>query len=380
MKTVSVIAKAIPETKMKAKAKSQFGISILSLLLMITSACVDIQGPEMEAFPDKDILARIRIRSDAIMIAKGDSQKIAFDIVSMTKDSIPFDPHNIKWSTEEAQIVSVSRDGVIYGRDTSEGPVRIHVAYEHNHVTRYDTVSVYVTSGVIDANSLRLISLDSTRIGASAVNPPRVRIDLYKDGGLVKKGAIIPVKIDEPAVASVDQSGGLDGEAVYRITNNNFLIGKFWIRASLNLYGSEVSDSIQFTGLYGSFITPLGFISTVSPGQQIPLLDTIPLGQYQLCALYAVLNFSPDPVDVLFSDSTASSSGCDAGDISLVEVFGLPIHGIFIGGNVYNMPPNTIIVRRSNTAGRIVWSVRNSITKKLIPEFTSHFRQVDVQD
>lgn len=380
MKTVSVIDKEISETKVKTTAKSPFRIPILSFLLIIVSACVDIQGPEMGVFPDEDILAWIRIRSDAIMIAKGDSHKIGFDIVSVTKDSIPFDSQKIKWSTEEAQVVSVSSDGVIYGRDTSEGPVRIHVSYEHNHVTKYDTVSVYVTDGIIDANSLRLITLDSARIGASAVKAPRVRIDLYKDGGLVEKGAIIPVKVDEPAVASMDPTGGPDGEAVYRISNDNFLIGTFWIRASLNLYGSEVSDSVQFTGLYGSFITPLGFISDVSPGQQVPLLDTIPLGQYQLCALYGILNFSSDTVDIVFSDSTASSSGCEAGDISLVEIFGLPTHGIFIGGNVNNMPPYTMAVRRSNTADRIVWSARNSTTKKPIPEFTSHFRQVDVQD
>lgn len=345
-------------------------------------ACVDLQGPEMGAVPENDVLAAIRIRSEAIMIAQGDSHRIAFDIISMARDSIPLDPQKIRWTTEEALVVSVTEDGVVYGRSASDGPVRIHVSYEHNFVTRYDSVSVYVTDTVIDANELKLIALDSTRIGYGATFIPRVRVDLYKSGAVVEKGAIIPIRVDEPAKGDIDLTGGPDGEPVYRINNDGNLIGKFWVRASLNLYGNEIADSVQFTGLYGALVSPFVFIQDPYTGQDTSpaLLDTIPLKQFQTCTIMTFINTASHPVDILFSDSTASSTGCEAGDLSFLDIFPWPSYGTFIGGNIMNMPPFSLAVRKSNTEDVIVWKVRNSNTAQIIPYFIGHIKQINVED
>jgi hypothetical protein len=352
------------------------------LFLGLLAACVDIQGPAMEQLPPSDILAEVRIRSNAIMIEEGDSLQVEFDLIAMNNDRIPLDPNNIKWESRESQIVSVSPTGMIYGRSVSSAPVFVIVEYVHKYVTKRDTVSVYVTDGRIDANGIKLVALDSNRIGGIGFNgAPRVRIDLYKDGTLVQKGALIPIQIDPPAKATADAMGGPDNEPVYRITNQDLLIGKFWIRSSLNLYGNEVNDSILFTGLYSDFVLPAITALTVAPnsGLPVPLLDTVPINTYQVCAINLILNLSMETVDVIFSDSTASPTGCAPGDPAILSAIGLPAYGDFIGGNVLSLPPFMGAIRRSNTTGVIVFRIRKSSTKEELPWFAGHFEQKDVQ-
>ncbi len=355
----------------------------LLFLLGLISACVDIQGPEREPLAPGDVLSEIKVRSNAIMIANGDSLQIPFDIIATNNDILTVDPENIRWKSLEAQVVSVSPSGVVKGLNISSGPIFVTVQYSLNNVTRHDTVSVYVTDGRIDANELKLIAVDSTRMGGTGASGsvPRVRIDLYKDGFLVRKGALIPLQVDAPAVATASAQGGPDGEPVYRITNQRSMLGKFWIRSSLNLYGNEVNDSISFTGLYGDYVIPAIFASTITPGSEpaIPVLDTIPLKTFQLCAVQLILNMSMDMIDVVFSDSTASSTDCDVGDSSVLDV-GFPAHGIFIGGNVLNIPPFSAAVRKSRTEGVISYTIRKSSNKELMPWFTSRIEQRDVQD
>lgn len=354
-----------------------------SLVLAMGTACVDIQGPEMEPLKPNDVLAEIKISSTAIMIAKGDSHQIDFKLIAMNDETIPVDLDRIKWTSVESQIVSVSNTGVIRGLDVSEGPIHVAVEYEHKYVTKFDTVSVYVTNERIDANSIRLIALDSTRVGGfAAYGGPRVRVDLYKDGALVEKGALIPIQVDLPALASPDGVGGPNGEPVYRITNDKSIIGKFWVRSSLNLYGNEVNDSLSFTGLYSGFVVPAFGVGSVTPenAPPIPVLDTIQLKFYQACALQMIMNLSMDSVDIVFSDSTASSSGCIPMGTGAIEGIGLGVHGEFVGGNVLNMPPFSIALRKSNTTGVITFSARKSATKERLPWFIGHIRQIDVQD
>lgn len=355
-----------------------------SLLIVLGTACVDIEGPSREALGPSDILAQIKIKSEAIMIAKGDSHKIDFDIIAMNEDAIPYDASKIKWTTLEAQTVTVTNDGVIYGREVSMSPIKIIVHYEHKYVTRLDTVSVYVTDGKIDANEIRLISLDSNRIGGNPIDGgrPRLRVDLYKNGVLVKKGSLIPLQPDPPVTTTVDGTGGPDSEPVYRVNNDNLLIGKFWIRASLNMYGNVVSDSVSFTGLYGILVSPIiviGNISENNPGP-IPLLDTIPLRPYQLCSYQFIVNMSTSAVDVVFSDSTESDSGCDPAPVGISGALGFPGYGEFVGGNVLNIPSGTVAIRRSRTNGVVSYTVRNSQSKVTIPWFIGHMKQVDVDD
>lgn len=355
----------------------------LSLVLLLGAACVDIQGPEMEVLAPSDVLAEIKIRSSAIMIAKGDSHQIGFDLIAMNEDTIPVDWKSIKWISSESQIVSVDSTGLVRGLEVSDGPILVATEYHHKYVTKVDTVRIYVTDGRIDADQIRLVALDSTRVGGFGVyGTPRVRVDLFKGGTLVEKGALIPIQVDAPAVADVDGEGGPSMEPVYRIRNEKYLIGKFWVRASLNLYGNEVNDSLSFTGLYNDLPIPAIGAVDIPPNysEPIPVLDTLPLHLYQLCAAQLILNVSSEPVDIVFSDSTASATGCLLGPPDALNSFGLPVHGEIIGGNVINMPPFSIAFRKSNTPGVISFRIRKSATKEYIPWFIGHIKQVDVAD
>ncbi len=353
-------------------------------LLLLSSACVDMQSPEMDSLEPSDVFAEVKIRSEAIMIAEGDSHQIEFELIAMNEDAIPLNPDAIKWTSAESNIVSVSNTGVIQGLQVSSSPIIVEVKYTHKYVTMFDTVRVYVTDGKIDADGIRLISLDSSRVGGTAAfGAPRIRVDLYKTGALVKKGSLIPIQIDPPAEFRVDGTGGPDSEPVYRITNSKILIGKFWIRASLNLYGVEVEDSLQFTGLYGDQSGSLWIANIPADyNAPVPVLDTMPLPLFQPCSIVAILNLSSIAIDVIFSDSMASSTECAAAPASYFPPPSpiLTHLGEFIGGNVINVPPWGQAIRRSSTLGVIEYSVRKTDTKQIIPWYANHFKQVDVNE
>lgn len=346
-------------------------------------ACVDIEGPSRESMGPSDVLAQIKIRSEAIMIAKGDSHRIDFDLIAMNEDAIEYDKAHIKWSTLESQTVPITSDGVIYGREISRAPIRIIASYEHRNVTKLDTVSVYVTDGRIDANEIRFTSIDSNRIGAHPLTGyPRVRVDLYKDGLLVEKGSLIPIQVDPPVTVTADPTGGPDAEPVYRVNNDRLLIGNFLVRASLNLYGNVVTDSLSFTGLYGSMVAPIIVVGDLPEGYNapLPLLDTIPMRTAQLCSNQFILNMGTVEFDVLFSDSTESSTSCGALPAGASGLLGFPGYGEFIGGNVLRIPPGKAAIRKSRTDGVISYSVRYSSTQEIIPWFIGRRKQIDVQD
>lgn len=352
-----------------------------SVILLFGAACVDIQGPMTENLAPHDVLAKFRFRSSAIMIAEGDSMQLDFALIATSKDTMPFDPEKAKWTSSEVNSVTVSKTGVIYGHNISDVPIRIIAQYQHNFVTKLDTVDVYVTEGRLNVDELRLVALDSTRIGGGLSTPkPRVRVDLYKNGILVKKGAPIPLQVDAPATSASDRTGGSDGEPVHRVSNEMWRIGKFWVRSSVNLYGTEVNDSLQFTGLYGAFM-PGTTIMDIAPGtvSPAPILDTIVPIPYQLCAVQWILNLSKDTVDIVYSDSTASSTGCEPYNGSLSGLGPTPF-GKFIGGNVLNVPPNSIASRQSRTTGIISFTVRKSSTKEIISAYANRSQQIDVPD
>lgn len=348
------------------------------LMPLISAACVDLEGPVIEDLGPQNTLSQFQMNSSAIMIAKGDSIVIGYNLVSVSGDQIEIDPGNATWTSSDAIVASVNPDGTVLGKTVSAAPVSIIGKYRHNYVTRYDTVMIYVTEGRVDANQLQLVALDSQRVGAVfSYTPPRVRVDLYKNGHLVQKGATFPIFVTSPATGTLEHTGGPDREPIYRIRNDKNLIGKFWVKSSLNLYGNEVGDSLEFTGLYGSSVTPFATYLN-SPSTQVPILDTIPVLYFQKCATVNIMNQSvTDTIDILFSDSTASSDGCEPGP-SLN--FGFNDLGVFVGGNVLSIPPRSTAVRKSNTIGRIVYFARYSRTRAPVPWFLFHIEQRDVQD
>ncbi len=360
--------------------------SLIGLLLGSTVyGCVDIKGPMLGDLHPSEVLSSARMRSSAIMIAQGDSHKIAIDMIAMNGDTIPIRQENIIWTSLETRIVSVTPTGTIYGVKVSSTPIRVTVAYTHGYATKFDTVSVYVTPGRIDANEIKLVSLDSMRTGGNGSAPfPRVRVDLYKNGALVEKGSSIPIHVDPPITAVAAIRDGPDGEPVYRIKNDKIFLGKFWVRSSLNLYGNEINDSILFTGLHDSYITALGFFEPSESHRPIDL-DTLPVMNYQICAQHMIMNQSSRTIDILFSDSASVEPPCDVSKpIPLLDFYASSgsyiSRGIIAGGNILNFAPGSIAFRKTRTSGIVTYRTRNSATKEFYPFFVGHFRQIDIQN
>lgn len=357
-----------------------YGITGIGLM----SACVDIEGPGIPASPPSDILAKFDVRSSAVMIAEGDSLQITFDVIAMNGSNIPYDSAKVEWKSMEAQKVWVTSTGMLYGLELTDGPIEVVAKYTHNHVTKYDTVGVYVTDGVIDANELKLMALDSTMVGAGGLisGHPRIRIDLYKNGHLVESGAQIPLMVDKPAEAELIIGGGDSGETVYAITNDRNLLGQFWVKSSLNLYGNEVKDSISFFGTHSSIVTAMAIVSTLNPDYPVPpvLLDTIQAYQVAPCALHTIMNLSMMNIDIVYSDSAAATDDCGPTSEAILANTGFPLHGEFIGGNVKNVPPFSIAFRKSRTLGIVSFYARESATGKPLLMFANHFEQVRIDE
>lgn len=354
------------------------------LIFLITASCVDIKGPNVGNVPPEDLLATARLKSSAVMITKGDSHKLQLDLISMSGDTIPLEPENAVWTSSDARVVSVNTNGTIYGVAISASAIRVIVSYNHGYVTKLDTVSVYVTADRIDANQIKLISLDSNRTGGlGAFGMPRVRVDLYKNDTLVQKGSLIPIQVDAPATAVVALTDGPNGEPVYRIKNDKLKLGKLWVRGSLNLYGNEVNDSIEFTGL-GDDMIPLSIYEFPDPDIET-LLDTVIVREYQVCGVLMILNYSQTyNVDILFSDSTSAEPPCDVGDGagaygSFYEMSGYTNMGVFTSGNIVNLAPSSFAVRKTRTSGVITYTTRRSGTNQIIPFLKGHYKQFDVE-
>ncbi len=362
-----------------------YALSYIAIPVFTCVACVDIEGPVVEPLGPSNILSRVTLNTSAVMMAEGDSHKVQLTMYAMNGESIPYDPDSVRWSSSESKIVKISSDGTIHGLKVSDGAIQVTATYRHKYVTRSDTINVYVTNETIDADAVKLIAIDSNRSDNFAVyGAPRVRVDLYRGNTLVQKGSIVPIEIDLPAKATMNPIGGPSREPVYLISPGP-MIGKFWIRTSVNLYGNPVNDSIEFIGLYSSLLSYM--VVDPLPADQLSqptVLDTLPLRLYQPCAFVQIRNGFNDTLDFVFSDSAVSSSSCAEAPphrwlTDFINVIFNTVQGQFIGGNVTSMPPNSIATRQSNTEGVITWYIRNSRTKEPLPFYRGHYKQLNVE-
>ncbi len=344
-------------------------IGFLMLCCVAMSACVDIQGPMPEPLAPSEVIADLRITSRAVMMAVGDTVQLTTQATAMDESAIPVDPRAVRWKSLDSVQVYVDTLGRVIGRKPSSVPVSVIASYRVALTTKSDTIPVYVTVGSIDASKLTLVAVDSTRVGAgSAMGRPRVRADLYRGNTLVSKGSFIPISVPAPVTISYSAIGGNDGEPVYMLNNDKSRLGKFWVRASVNLYGTEVSDSIEFTGIYPALIE-IAFWLTDMPDGSIGNFGTVatkfnlqPCGVLQVRMLSAVL------VDMVFSDSLAESSACGPIPQSVLTSIEtnayVPMFGNFVGANINGFPSFTIALRRSNTEGEIIYFLRETATQK----------------
>ncbi len=347
-------------------------LSIIATGLLGSSACVDIEGPQMQPVSESDILSRLTVGVEAIMMMKGDTLPLTLTATAMDGSIIEIDPTNIVWKSVDPGQVSVDTLGRLIGRMATVLPVHITASYTHNIVTMIDTVSVYVTQDRIEASSIKIVVLDSNRIGANAIlGLPRVRIDLYEDGDLTQRGSQIPIQVPAQIKAQFLGAGGPNGEPVYEINNNLSYIGKFWVKSSVNLFGVKVLDSVEFEGLYPAALSRFGLSTNFLTGEVIPLSRGFNEKLYiQPCAFVVVLNamFGRGPIDWVFSDSLANDDGCATVDNAILqEALSTPIGQSRIGGNVNGISSLMLGVRRSSTVGIVSVYVHDSESGERLP-------------
>lgn len=348
--------------------------------VLIVQACVDIQGPAPQPLPTNQVISELQIGSSAAMIEVGDTVQLTVRAVAMDESEIAVDPSMIRWGSSDSSQVYVDSLGRVIGKVQSTIPVTISAAYRHVLTTKFDTVQVYVTENRINATSVRIVVLDSNRVGANPLfGYPRIRTDLYRGDTLVLVGAQIPISATQPVVLIGAPNGGPDGEPVYFVSNDKSRLGKFWITTSVNLYGNEVRDSIEFTGTYPIIAPAIQVVTGQAGGiQPDTLAPDEPIQNVAPCGIVVIFSLAMVPIDIVFSDSTASSVGCDPIAPESLLGFGFPVHGDFIGGNVMTMPPFSVAVRRSNTTGTISYYVRDAITKERLP-VSRYYRAIAVE-
>lgn len=350
--------------------------SIITTILLCFSACVDIQGPQVQPISEGDILSGLSVGFEAVMMVKGDTVPLTLTATAMDGSAIEIDPTKIKWKTVDPGQVSIDTLGRLIGKTTTALPVNVTASYTHNIVTKIDTVSVYVTESRLNASSIRLVVLDSNRVGARAIfGYPRVRIDLYNDGSLIQRGSSVPVQLPLQVKARFVENGGPNGEPVYEIDNDLSYLGKFWIKSSVNLFGTKVADSVEFEGLYPAAfkIIPTGGLSCKefcawSRGFSEKIL-------VQPCALIVIENFVVlgGSLDILFSDSSNLGGECKPIEEDALKEglkrFGttLPVGQSIIRGNILGMRPYTAGVRRTRTFGEVYIGARSTETKNVYP-------------
>lgn len=386
---------------MAAFVLSRQMLLILSVLVFIVvSGCSDIESPQIGSVPPDQILYQVRMSTNTVMMQRGDSLQLSPLAISSTGSELDVNQADyITWSTTNGDIVTVDSTGLIKGiANTPSLPVNVSVSLKYGLVTKSHSIPVYITDSKIEISKIKLISLDSTRIsytpssgggvpidgGGRGTTPPRIQIEAFYDGEPVIVSEALPLEAPVGVIFNFDRDA-----QIYRVLSGSRNIGKFMIRLSGNLYGNEVSDSLEFESVYyhSKIIANPGFSWTVlfDPINGVPPLyarvetdsvwrNTVSSNNIvlQKCAVVYINGgneesirllypeFRYPPLDIVFDDS-ANVSDCDSGNVDTSKYLEV------LGGNVYNWSKSDKgVVRKSSAIGEVEWHVRDATTKEIL--------------
>lgn len=328
-----------------------------------------MEGPGLVSLRPEETVSQIMLNSDFVMMQLGDTLSLSVKVTAIDRSELPVDLEKIVWVSQDSSQVEVSRYGQLKAKVASNLPVRVIVSYKENLNTVLDTVQVYVTQNRLVGSNIKLIVLDSNRVGGAPsfvmLGHPRLRVDIFDNSeNLVVKGASIPISTPAQVTSLFNPTGGDDNEPVYNIMNDAVKKGSFWVKSSVNLYGVPVVDSAKFIGLYpvtiGTFLFG-NFIGEDGDGSIVPRIqDTTKLApQIQPCGVFAITNSTTKPFDVVFSDSLSIGT-CNELDSNL---FGVKV----VGGNILGLAPSMRGIRRVRTVGTVDYYLRDAVTKERLP-------------
>lgn len=354
---------------------------LFSGLIFMVIGCVDIEGPVPLPVEAHDVFSNFYFTTNATLINPGDTLQLSLGAVASDGSAIPVDPRKVQWRSDDSIRLYVDTLGRIVAKEPITNSVMVTARYTHGSTTRTASMTVYVTGEEMAASSLKVVALDSTRIGAGfGASLPRIRLDLYEGTTLVRAGAQLPVTIPTPYFASYVATGGPNQEPVYAIGNGGSGIGKFWVTVSVNLYGSEIRDSVEFTGIYPFKVGEIAIVENSSGEISVNGGQTNLRLMQQPCAVVRVFNFTRKPLDVVFSDSSSASDSCGPIPQSVRQALSYPGFPLTesVGGNLLNMPSFSVGFRRSGTHGAITWFLRNATTKDRLP-FSGSYQSIHVE-
>lgn len=357
--------------------------SILSLAVSIMAAgCVDIKGPLPDPVPAEDVFSEFRFTTEVMLIKPGDTLQTGFIATSMAGTPIPVDLSKVTWISQDSARVFIDSMGRVTANVLSNNPVEVNAVYEHGTTVRKASLQVYVRDNDIVATSVKMVALDSVRVGytTTLLPLPRIRLDMYNGDIPVLNDIQIPLVLPVPYAATYIANGGPDKEPVYFVANNGLGIGRFWIMASVNLYGNEVKDSLEFTGTYPTINGGLANFS-MDEGGNVALGSSARM-VLQPCGFTLMINLTPEPIEMVFNDSLAPTSDCTPSQLpedvrKQLQFFPSITVTDQVGGNMI-LPPISVNVRRSATQGIVTWYARDPATKERLP-FSGQYPSIHVE-
>lgn len=358
------------------------GLFIVAIVL-IASGCMNDKEPTAPVIDASNAFASLNFTTNVAYVQQGDTLPLSLIATAIDGSTIPINTDSIHWVSADSSLVHVDTLGRIIGRGLTQLPVEVVARYTHAFTTRTDTINVYVTLDGFRATQVKITVLDSTRVGADAdANSPRLRVDLIDDNGEVRNPDALPIFKPESIFLTYSPIGGPLGEPVYFVKSIGTYFGRFWIKASFNLYGVEVRDSVEFTGLHRYKLVTITAIEAPDGTISASGMDSTGRITVQSCGRVGFLLVLSRPVDVVFSDSLAPSDGCDPlseSALSDISYYGEVYKGDSIGGNLLNLQPvgYSFYYRRSNTKGQISWYIRDAITKEPL-SIGGKFQVIDV--
>lgn len=353
----------------KTTLMKRFGYVVPVLALMLSS-CSDFAGPRIGGISESDILTRVVINSEAVIMKQGDSINLSATLYSMAGTELTGAASSlIEWSSTSPIDATVDSSGKVIARRIVTAPVNIIAKLEYKGTTKADTIPLYITADSYKATEVRLVALDSNRVGALGTHATRVRIDIYDNDDLIIKGARIHIESTVKGISvNFAGGGGSLGDALFSVQNTASHVGPFYVKVKGNLYGSEISDSLEFTGLYPAMVIfSIAYNSNTGEYVSSGINPLVPQLLQPCAAMVIMVNGNPEPIDLIFSDSMDSNIDCDP---DYPPMFPTMIQNIN-GGNLLGIPvpnPGTFpyMQRRSGGTGLISMRIRSVRSQQLI--------------
>jgi hypothetical protein len=336
---------------------SQFSSHVSIILIALAfSACADLPDSPKTYASVHEIVNKITVNPDAVLMAVGDSIPLTVTAQNVLGEALPMDSTPVVWSSSDTMRVTVDGKGMLHALHADSGDDLVYViaSWTRSGVTRYDTAAVSVSQTRQPVAGIRIALGDSARVAIGAgVWMSVVAVDAT---GTTIGMPHVPLVSNTMPSSSVTifylgQFGALIGGGTNDVLNQS-AIGDFWLYARGTVYGVPMQDSVQLTGLYPAtrtipFVQDSASLTITSAYRNQEVL-------VQPCGTISFANQTTTPLDVVFDDPSAAT-GCAAGDPT---------------GDIIGLAAGATLSRKFRDPGTITWKVRNATTGTDISRLT----------